>query len=121
MRLKILESDFSICQLRNLSAVNYRDDFFFIAKTDKELSLICKTKFAPTNCIVRNDGWKMIAVDEKLDFLQIGIIAKIAKILADNKISIIVQSTYDTDFVMVKEQNLIITLRALSEAGYQID
>ena len=38
-----------------------------------------------------------------------------------NKISIIVQSTYDTDFVMVQEQHLIHALRALSEHDYQID
>lgn len=121
MRLKILEPDFSICQVRNLSGVNYRDEFFFIAKTNKELSLICQTRFVPTNYTVRNDGWKMLVVDEKLDFSVIGLIANIARILAENKISIIVQSTYDTDFVMVQEQHLIQALRALSESGYQLD
>lgn len=121
MKLKILDLDFSICQIRNLAGINYRDEFFFIAKTDKELSLVCQTKFVPANYTARNDGWKMLTVDEKLDFSAIGIIADIATILAANKISIIVQSTYDTDFVMVQEQHLIHALRALSEHDYQID
>lgn len=121
MKLKILEPDFSICQVRNLAGINYRDKFFFIAQTDKELSLICQTKFVPANHTVCNDGWKMIVVDEKLDFSSIGVIADIAKTLAENKISIIVQSTYDTDFIMVREQYLISAVRALSEQGYRID
>lgn len=121
MRLKILEPDFSICQVRNLSCVNYRDDIFFIAKTDKEMSVVCKTSFVPGNASARSDGWKMITVDEKLDFSAIGIIANISRIMAENQISVIVQSTYDTDYIMIKEQHLIIAIRALSEAGYQID
>lgn len=121
MRLKILEPDFSICQIRNLSGVNYRDNFFFIAKTDKELSLICKTQFVPANHTVRNDGWKMLVVDEQLDFSIIGVIANIAKILAENQISIVVQSTYNTDFIMLKEQHLMQALRALSAQDYQVN
>ena len=33
-------------------------DFYFIGKTDEELSLVCKTEDTPLNTTDRDDGWK---------------------------------------------------------------
>ena len=43
MKLKIINCNFSICKVRDLSQVNFSDEFYFIGKTDEELSLVCDT------------------------------------------------------------------------------
>lgn len=55
------------------------------------------------NCC--NDGWKAFRIQGVLDFSLIGILAKIATVLADNGISIFAVSTYNTDYVLIKKEN----------------
>lgn len=52
-----------------------------------------------------NDGWKAFRIQGVLDFFLIGILAKIATVLADNGISIFAVSTYNTDYVLIKKEN----------------
>ena len=52
-----------------------------------------------------NDGWKAFRIQGVLDFSLIGILAKIATVLADNGISIFAVSTYNTDYVLIKKEN----------------
>ncbi len=47
MELKKLPYDFTICQVTGVEDINLDNEFFFIAKTDEELSLVCKTADAP--------------------------------------------------------------------------
>ena len=58
-------------------------------------------------------------IEEKLDFSLIGILAKISDILAKNKIGIFVISTYNTDIILVKKEQLLEAVVALKQAGYQ--
>lgn len=55
-----------------------------------------------------------------MDFSLIGILAKIAAVLADNGISIFAVSTYNTDYVLIKKENYQKGLEALQAAGYKI-
>ena len=86
MELKIINQDFSICKVEDLSQVDYSDDFCFVGKTDEELSLVCKTNSVPKNAIECDDGWKAFRIEGVLDFSLIGILSKISTLLADNKI-----------------------------------
>lgn len=52
-----------------------------------------------------DDGWKAFRIQGILDFSLIGILAKIATVLADNGISIFAVSTYNTDYVLIKKEN----------------
>ncbi len=74
------------------------DELFFISKTDEEISLVCKTKDAPSETIKRDDNWKGFRIKGELDFSQIGVLAKISSFLAEEKIGIFVVSTYNTDY-----------------------
>ena len=56
MELKKLEYDLTICKVDSLADVDLTADFFFIAQTDEELSLVCKTEDAPTQTTDRDDG-----------------------------------------------------------------
>ncbi len=75
---------------------------------------------SPSNVIKRDDGWKAFCIQGILDFSLIGILSKIAAILADNDISVFAASTYNTDYVFVKSQNYQRGLEILKSAGYEI-
>ena len=55
-----------------------------------------------------------------LDFSMIGILSQLADILAENKIGIFAVSTFNTDYILVKEENFDRALKALASAGYDI-
>ena len=117
MRLQILPQEFSVCKVDDSSDIDLSDDFVFIGKTDREISLVCTTVSAPENCI-REDGWRAFRVAGDLDFSLVGIISKISGVLAEAGIGIFVISTYNTDYVLVKETNLDPAVRVLTEGGY---
>ena len=95
-------------------------EYSFIGKTDEEKSLVCITSEIPSNVIQRDDGWKALRIQGVLEFSLIGILSKIAAILADNNISIFVVSTYNTDYLLIKKENYEKAITALENADYKI-
>ena len=95
-------------------------DFCFTAKTDEEISLVCKTEDVPEKTLVRDDGWKGFRIEGVLDFSLIGILSKISAILAENKVGIFAVSTYNTDYIFVKEENFDKAINALKDNGYDV-
>ena len=95
--------------------------FCYIGITDEENSLVCPEEMVPENTVERDDGWRAFRVVGQLDFSMIGILARIAKILAANEIGIFAISTYNTDYVLTKEENFRKALDALRGAGYVIE
>ena len=120
MELKKLPYDLTVCKLARMDGIDLDDGFYFIGKTDEELSLVCRTESTPENTTAREDGWRGFRIEGTLDFSLIGILAPITAILAENKIGIFAVSTYNTDYVLVKEENYEKALAVLSTAGYEI-
>ena len=120
MEIKRIEQDFTVCQVKDYSLVNLDSEYSFIEKTDEEKSLVCITSEVPQNTIQRDDGWKAFRIQGVLDFSLIGILAKIATILADNGISIFAVSTYNTDYILIKKENYQKALEVLQTTGYKI-
>lgn len=120
MEIKKIHQDFSVCQVKDYSLANLDSEYSFIGKTDDEKSLVCITSEVPENTIQRDDGWKAFRIQGVLDFALVGILAKIAAILADNGISIFAVSTYNTDYVLTKKKNYLKALEVLQAAGYKI-
>jgi len=120
MKLKKIEHDLTVCKVRDGSYIDMTAEFYFIGKTDEELSLVCKTEDTPAETIERDDGWKGFRIQETLDFSLIGILSRLSGILADNKIGIFAVSTYNTDYVLVKEENFERALKVLTSEGYTI-
>lgn len=120
MEIKKIHHDFTVCQVENYSFVNLNSEYTFIGKTDEENSLVCMTNEVPENTIRRDDGWQAFRIQGILDFSLIGILAKIATILADNKISIFAISTYNTDYVLIKKEKYQKALEVLQSSGYKI-
>ena len=121
MKLCKLPFDLSVCKLGDVSGIDLGKDFFFVGKTDEEISLVCKTEDVPADTTDRDDGWKGFRIEGVLDFSLIGILSKISGILADNKIGIFAVSTYNTDYILVKRENFERALEVLGKAGYEIE
>lgn len=120
MEIKKIHQDFSVCKVMDYSLVNLNAKYSFIGKTDEEKSLVCVTSDVPPNVIQRDDGWKGFRVQGILDFSLIGILSKIAEILAKNSISIFVISTYNTDCVLIKKENYQKALDIIEHSGYEV-
>lgn len=68
----------------------------------------------------RDDGWKAFRIQGILDFSLIGILSKLSGILAEHKIGIFAVSTYNTDYILVKEANYEKALNVLAAEGYTV-
>lgn len=121
MKIKALPYELSVCKVADVSSVDLGEDFYFVGRTDEEISLVCKTSCVPSVTTARDDGWKGFRIEGVLDFSLIGILSKISTILAENKIGIFAVSTYNTDYILVKEENFERALKALTDSGYQIE
>ena len=118
IQLRILPDDFTVCQISDPADIPFTDEFVFVGKTDDELSLVCLTGSAPSRTAAREDGWKAMKIQGVLDFSLVGILAGIASILAKQKISIFAVSTYNTDYILLKDKSLPAGKIALEENGY---
>lgn len=120
LELKKIEYNLTICKIRNISDIDMTSAFYFIGKTDEEISLVYKTEDTPAKTIERDDGWKGFRIQGTLDFSLIGILSKLSGILAEHKIGIFAVSTYNTDYILVKEENFEKALKALALEEYVI-
>lgn len=120
MELKKLEHKLTVCKVADIADIDLDREFFFIGKTDEEISLVCKTEDTPKNTMERDDGWRGFRIQGVLDFSLIGILSKLSGILAENKIGIFAVSTYNTDYILVKKENFERTLSVLANAGYSV-
>ncbi len=120
MELKRIDHDFHVCKVASEKDLTLGKKFYFIGRTDEEISLVCITEDVPEHTTERDDGWKAFRIQGVLDFSLIGILSKISTILADNKIGIFAVSTFNTDYILVKSENYEKALKALSDQGYAV-
>ena len=120
MKIEAIRGEFTVCQLKAGTAVNMNQPFTFLSRTDEELSLVCLTEAVPQNTVRREDGWRMLRIAGTLDFALVGILSRIGALLASAGIPIFAISTYNTDYILVKDADLDRTIRVLSEHWYDV-
>ena len=120
MELKRLPQAFTVCKLADPRAIDLEAPFYFIGRTDEELSLVCPTEAVPQGVTDREDGWRAFRIQGILDFSLTGILAPIATLLAAHEIGIFAVSTFNTDYVLVKEGQFDRALWLLEAAGYDV-
>ena len=121
MNLKKISHKLTVCKVSVISDIDISANFYFIGRTDEEVSLVCKTEDVPMNTIERDDGWRGFRIQGVLDFSLIGILSKLSGILAEHQIGIFAVSTYNTDYILVKEENFEWALNVLASEGYTIE
>ena len=121
MKIKLLEPHFTICRIADLGAVDWNAPFCFAARTDEECSLVCPEAYVPQDVFARDDGWRALRIEGVLDFSLVWILAKLSGILAEHQIPVFAVSTYNTDYLLVKQENWSSALDALRAEGYEME
>lgn len=120
MELKLLPGVFSVCKAADIRDVNLRQEFCFVGVTDQEISLVCPAEHVPEKTLAREDGWRGLRIEGVLDFSLVGILAKVSACLAAAEVGIFAVSTYNTDYIFMKETQFVKGIGALVEAGYTV-
>jgi len=122
MTLEVLENDYAVYKFAPEHTVNINmlsGDFFSVTKTKDELSVIARENMF-NDCIKTESGWKLIKINGILDFSLIGILSGITAVLADENISVFVTSTYNTDYIMIKKENINKAIKVLLLNKYDV-
>ena len=120
LQLQVIPETFSICQVKNYRGIDIDQPFVFTGRTDEEKSLVCPVSMVPESTLDRSDGWKMFRICGQLDFSLIGILAELSSVFAKAEIGIFAISTYNTDYVLVKDKDYRKAIKALDRAGYRV-
>lgn len=112
-----LDESYFICRLNHTETAHWaKGEFVSITKTKDECSVICSKACIPEG--VKHEGpWRVLKVEGPLDFSLIGILSFISNTLANAGISIFAISTYDTDYILVKNEKTNEAKECLQEAG----
>ena len=93
-------------------------DFLSITRTAEELSIVCDDRAVPHD-VRAERGWRILKVHGPIPFETTGVAAALISPLADAGISVFLISTFDTDYLLVKEAGFADALRVLRDAGHQ--
>lgn len=122
MTLDLMPGSYAISRLRAAAAPPAwatRSAFSSITRTPNELSIVCANDDVPAD-VQAERGYRALAVRGPLDFSLVGIVAALSVPLADAGIGIFVVSTYDTDYLFVRDADLAGALAALRAAGHAL-
>ncbi|MER3119604.1 ACT domain-containing protein [Bacillus altitudinis] len=120
--LKLLEDTYSLSKVSNESPLTSHNEFFCIMKEAHVTTYIYKqAQIESEHFLEVSHGWRILKIDAKLDFSQTGILHSIITPLSESKISILVVSSFDTDYIFIKEEDLVKALDILKIAGYKFN
>jgi hypothetical protein len=122
LSLRVLNGVFSIAQMPpgSLTPTWLKgNELFASISTPDEVSIVCDQSFVPEN-VIAEKGWKAIMIQGPLDFSLVGVMAELSQVLAVAGISIFALSTYNTDYVLVRENDLDSAVTALRRSGFTI-
>lgn len=91
--------------------------FCSVTRTEAELSIVCPQESVPPQAR-REDGWALIEVRGPFPFSATGILSSFAEPLAAAGVSIVALSTFDTDYFLVKMDEVERAAAVLCEAGH---
>jgi hypothetical protein len=122
MILTLLDETFTLHRLSpnvEVPAVALESPFFAITRTKEELSLVLpeEIEFASEKS---ETGWVCFKVEGPLEFELVGVLAGVSSALAQAGVPIFALSTFDTDYILMKREQVQVACDALTSAGYQV-
>jgi uncharacterized protein len=94
--------------------------FWSVTRSDAELSIVCREEDVPADASAER-GWCALELAGPLDFSLTGVVAALVTPLADAEVPIFVLSTFETDYLLVRERDLERSVDALAGAGHSVD
>jgi hypothetical protein len=122
VELTLLRQELAVCRLdpdSELPEWARKGPFFSLTRTPDEWSVVCSQEIVPEG-IRREGGWRAFRLQGPIDFSAVGILASLTAPLARSGISLFALSTFDTDYVLVKEVDVKKATLALREEGHRI-
>ena len=122
LTMKLMDGLYGVCRFNSDEAIPewvFQSSFYSVTKTLDELSVVCSQDSIPNKIKCEKD-WRILRVEGPLDFSLIGILSSISTTLANKGISIFAISTYDTDYILVKDKNIDMAIDALSAEKHEI-
>lgn len=92
---------------------------FSVTRTTDELSIVCPEESVPAD-VKCERGWRVLKLEGPFEFSMVGVLSSVAAPLADAGVSIFAVSTYDTDYVLVKETLFELAATALRDLGHEV-
>jgi len=120
--LNILPTQFTVARLEAGAPIPpwaLAGGFCSVTRTANELSIVCESGRVPDG-VLSETGWRVLEVQGPLAFDQVGIMYTLTEILAGRGISIFAVSTYDTDYILLKQEMLRAAREALELAGHSV-
>ena len=125
MTLVPLEGTFAVCRLAAdaplpaWAAVGPAGPFVSITRTADELSIVCRQGAVPEG-IRCERGWRCLRIAGTLDFALAGVLASLLDPLAEARVAVFVVATFDTDYLLVKEDRLDLAVEVLRREGHVV-
>ena len=119
LTLSVLPETLAVCRLHPDAEIPpwaVGENLLVLVRTRDEFSVVCPQIHVPVD-IHTEGGWRALKVHGPLDFSLVGVLAQIAGVLAEIGVSIFAISTYDTDYILVKDHQLETAKKALTQAG----
>ena len=114
---------FTVCKLPPGSAIPgwaAAGDVFSVTRTPEELSVVCRQELVPTGTQAEV-GWRCLRVAGAMPFTLVGVLASLTGPVAAAGVGIFVVSTFDTDYLFVKEADFRVAVAALRRAGHLVE
>ncbi len=93
--------------------------FLSVTRTAAELSIVCREAIAPAGGRIES-GWRALQLEGPIPFDQTGVAAAFTAALATRKIGVFVVSTFDTDYLLVKKEDLDAARDAFRAEGIEV-
>ena len=120
-RISLIEGRLAVCRLAPGAPWPGADAgaLLSVTRTAEELSVVCPSEDAPAGAQVEG-GWRALKLEGPIPFEEVGVLAALAAALAGAGLSLFALSTFDTDYVLVKEEGLARALDALEGSGFDV-
>ena len=122
LALTVLEERLAVCRLdagAEIPAWATGVSFFSVTRTEDELSIVCPEEHVPEG-ISQEQGWRALKLEGPFELSMVGILSSVAAPLAGAGASIFSVSTFDTDYVLVRESQLDLAVDTLRERGHVV-
>jgi aminoglycoside 6'-N-acetyltransferase I len=122
LKLLVVDGAFAICRLGADAPIPpwaTASQFFSITRTADELSIVGQQDAVPEGILCERD-WRCLRVAGMTPFSVVGVLAWLTAPLAEAGISVFAISTFDTNYLLVKEKALTAALDALRRQGHAL-
>lgn len=122
-KLELLLDTYAVCWLDKSAPVPgwaTTGLFYSITRTAEELSVVCPDARVPED-VRKDSGWKVLMVEGPLELSLTGVLASLVGPLAREGISVFALSTYDTDYLLVKKEQVEKAIHVLRAEGHEVE